>query len=375
ADMVELLRTVPMSVSELLDDHFEDDLLKGVVGARGVSAMLQGPQSGGTAFVLLHNQVGQPAGAMRAPTAVRGGVGSLSAALAAAARSFGAEIRTGADVAQILAPGGALTGVALRNGDVIAASRVVSAATPRHTLLDLCDPTRLDPDFVRAVRNVRYRGAWAKVNLALGGLPAFRALRDADRETALRGTIAISPDLEYLERAYDDAKYGRVSTQPHLEVRIPTLADPSLAPAGRHVMSIEVQYAPYARRDGAWDDAARASLGDRVVETLAAHAPDLAGMILHRQVLTPLDLEQRYALTEGHTHHGQLALDQILFMRPLAGWSRYRTPIDGLYLCGPGTHPGGGTAGVSGANAAREILREGRGAKRPSSRAHTASPR
>lgn len=363
ADMVELLRTVPMSVAELLDDWFETDLLKGVIGARGVAAMMQGPRSGGTAFVLLHHQVGRPPGAFRSPSAVRGGVGNLAVALAAAAKSFGAEIRTGAEVAQILMQSGVATGVVLRNGDVIPARRVVSAADPRHTLLDLCDPTRLDPEFVRAVRNVRYRGAWAKVNLALGGLPTFFALRDNGSETALRGTIAISPSLDYLERAYDDAKYGRVSRHPHLEIRIPSLADPSLAAPGRHVMSIEVQYAPYALRDGTWDDRARDALGDRVVETLAAYAPDLPAAILHRQVLTPLDLEERYSLTEGHTYHGQLALDQILFMRPVAGWSRYRTPIEGLYLSGPGTHPGGGIAGVAGANAAREILREGPGRK------------
>ena len=355
-DMVELLRTVPMSVGELLDDWFEDDLLKGVVGARGVTAMMQGPRSGGTAFVLLHHQVGRPQGAFRSPSALRGGVGSLATALEAAAKSFGAEIRTGADVAQILTPGGVASGVVLGNGDTIQARRVVSAADPHRTLLDLCDPTQLDTEFVRAVDNVRYRGAWAKVNLALGALPAFRAL-PAGAESALRGAISIAPELDYLERAYDDAKYGRVSARPHLEIRIPSLADPSLAPAGKHVMSIEVQYAPYALRDGSWDDRARDALGDRVVETLATFAPDLPGAILHRQVLTPRDLEESYALTEGHTYHGELALDQILFMRPVAGWSRYRTPVEGLFLCGPGTHPGGGIAGLAGANAAREILK------------------
>ena len=357
ADMVELLRTVPMSAAELLDDWFETDLLKGTIGARGVTAMMQGPQSGGTAFVLLHHQVGRAPGAFRSPTAVRGGVGALAGALEAAAKAFGAEIRTGAEVTQIQMNGAAATGVVLRNGDVIAARRIVSAVAPRRTLLDLCDPTRLDPDFVRAVRNVRYRGAWAKVNLALGALPTFRALRDDSTDSALRGAISIGPSLNYLERAYDDAKYGRVSAHPYLEIRIPSLADPSLAPAGRHVMSIEVQYAPYALRDGSWDERARGALGDRVVETLATHAPDLPGLILHRQVLTPLDLEQRYGLSEGHTYHGELGLDQILFMRPVAGWSRYRTPVEGLFLCGPGTHPGGGIAGLAGANAAREILK------------------
>ena len=370
-EMVELLRTVPMSVAELLDDTFDDDLLKGTVGARGVTAMMQGPQSGGTAFVLLHHQVGMPAGAFRAPSALRGGVGSLSLALERAAKALGVEVRTGAGVARVTLDRADATGVELDDGTVIAARRVVSAVDPRTTLLDLCDPTRLDPEFVRAVRNVRYRGAWAKVNLALAELPAFRTLAPSEAAHALRGTISIAPTLDYLERAYDDAKYGRISARPHLEIRIPSLADPSLAPAGRHVMSIEVQYAPHVLRDGAWDDRAREALGDRVVDTLAEHAPGLPATILHRQVLTPRDIEQRYGLTEGHTYHGQLGLDQILFMRPVAGWSRYRTPIEGLYLCSPGTHPGGGIAGVAGANAAREILREGRGGRSSRSRARS----
>jgi phytoene dehydrogenase-like protein len=359
-EMVELLRTVPMSVGELLDDWFTTDALKGVVGARGVTAILQGPRSGGTAFVLLHHQVGLPAGAFRAPMAVRGGVGNLARALAAAAKSFGVEIRTDVDVVHVGVQGGRATGVVLRAGEEVAAHHVVSGADPRRTFLELCDPSRLEPGFVRAVRNVRYRGAWAKVNLALGALPTFTALRGNGAETPLRGTISISPSLDYLERAYDDAKYGRLSERPHLEVRIPSLADPNLAPPGRHVMSIEVQYAPYHLREGEWNDTARDALGDRVLDTLAAYAPDLPGTVLHRQVLTPRDLEDVFALTEGHAYHGELTLDQILFMRPVPGWSRYRTPIHGLYLCGSGTHPGGGIAGGSGANAARAILKDGK---------------
>ncbi|MDQ3948845.1 MAG: NAD(P)/FAD-dependent oxidoreductase, partial [Gemmatimonadota bacterium] len=357
-EMVEFLRTVPMSVGELLDDWFETDVLKGALGARGVTGILQGPRSGGTAFVLLHHQVGRPVGAFRAPSAIRGGVGNLSSALAAAAQSFGAEVRTDAEVVRVPVEGGRARGVILRNGDEIAARRVLSSADPRRTLLQLCDPSRLDPEFVRSVRNVRYRGAWAKVNLALGTLPSFSALRGDGSETALRGTISISPSLTYLERAYDDAKYGRVSEHPCLEIRIPSLADPTLAPAGAHVMSIEVQYVPYHLRDGEWDDRARDALGDRVIETLAAYAPDLPGAILHRQVLTPRDLENVFALTEGHAYQGELTLDQILFMRPVAGWSRYRTPVRDLYLCGAGTHPGGGIAGGAGANAARQILKD-----------------
>lgn len=359
-EMVELLRTVPMSVGELLDDWFETDVLKGVIGARGVTGVMQGPRSGGTAFVLLHHQVGLPVGAFRAPSAVRGGVGNVARALAAAAQGFGAELRTGVDVARVQTQGSQAVGVVLRNGDEIAARRVVSGADPRRTFFELCDPTRLDPSFVRSVRHLRYRGAWAKVNLALATLPTFPVLHGNGGEASLRGTISISPSLTYLERAYDDAKYGRVSSQPHLEIRIPSLADPTLAPAGKHVMSIEVQYAPYHLRDGEWGDATREALGDRVVDVLSTYAPDISSAILHRQVLTPRDLENTFALTEGHAYHGELTLDQILFMRPVAGWSRYRTPVRDLYLCGSGTHPGGGIAGGSGANAAREILREGK---------------
>jgi phytoene dehydrogenase-like protein len=362
-EMVELLRTVPMSVGELLDDWFETDVLKGVIGARGVTGIMQGPRSGGTAFVLLHHQVGLPVGAFRAPSAVRGGVGSVARALAAAAQRFGAELRTGVDVARVQTQGRQAVGVVLRNGDEIAARRVVSGADPRRTFLDLCDPTRFEPSFVRAVRHLRYRGAWAKVNLALATLPSFPVLHGNGGESSLRGTISISPSLTYLERAYDDAKYGRMSSQPHLEIRIPSLADPTLAPAGKHVMSIEVQYAPYHLRDGEWDDTTREALGDRVVETLSTYAPGISSAILHRQLLTPRDLENTFALTEGHAYHGELTLDQILFMRPVAGWSRYRTPVRDLYLCGSGTHPGGGIAGASGANAAREILREGKRGK------------
>ena len=257
-------------------------------------------------------------------------------------------MRTGVD---------SVSGVVLSSGDEIAARRVVSGADPRHTLLDLCDPTRLAPEFTRAVRNVRYRGARAKVNLALGRLPRFRAIGD---ESALRGTITIAPALDYLERAYDDAKYGRVSAKPHLEVRIPTLADPSLAPPGGHVMSIEVQYAPYALREGAWDGHTRDALGDLVVSTLAAYAPELPGTILHRQVLTPLDIENMFGLTEGNIFQGELTLEQLFFLRPVPGWARYATPIDRLYMCGSATHPGGGIMGAPGKNAAERIMKENR---------------
>lgn len=358
ARMVELLRTLPMSVAELLDDWFEGDALKGAVGAQGITRICQGPRSGGTAFVLLHHAVGRPAGAFRSPSAVRGGTGALATAIAAAARAAGVEIRTQADVASVRMEQGRATGVVLRTGEEIASRQVASTADARATLLGLCDPSRLDPALVRAVRNIRFRGAWAKMNLALGALPRFGESLEGDLH--LRGTISIAPGLEYLERAYDAAKYGKVSAQPYLEVRIPSLDDPSLAPPGKHVMSVHMQYAPYALREGTWDAAARTALGDGIMTTLEQYAPGIAGLVQARQVLTPLDLEQTFALPEGNAYQGELTLDQILFMRPVAGWSRYRTPVPGLYLCGTGSHPGGAIAGGAGALAAPELLKEAR---------------
>ncbi len=353
ARMVELLRTLPMAASELLDDWFTSDALKGAVGAQAVTHICQGPRSGGTAFVLLHHQVGRPRGALRSAPAIRGGTGALASALAAAARAAGVEVRTGADVTRIRMSAGGVAGVDLASGDAIACTQVVSSADPRQTFMRLCDPTRLDPEIVAAVRNIRYRGAWAKVNLALDTKPHFTGVTD---DAQLRGAISVAPSLDYLERAYDDAKYGRMSTHPYLDIRIPSVADPALVPAGKHVMSVHVQYAPYRLRDGEWDEAARSTLGDRVMATLEAHAPGISSTVLRRQVVTPLDLEQSFALPEGNASHGELMLDQILFMRPIAAASRYRTPITGLFMCGSGTHPGGGTAGGAGARAAREIL-------------------
>lgn len=353
-EMMELLRTLPMSVAELLDDWFEHDALKGAVGAGGVTGILQGPRSAGTAFVLLHRQVG--AGAVRGRTVVRGGLGLLARALADAAREHGAEVRTGVEVREIVVRDGRAVGVALADGEEIRARRVASSADPRRTLLALAGPTYLEPEVVRAVQHIKMRGAVAKVNLALGELPSFTAVRGDGAH--LRGAIAVAPSLTYLERAYDDAKYGRVSRHPYLEARIPSLLDPGLAPTGRHVMSVLVQYAPYHLTDGVWDAARRDALGDLVVGTLAELAPNLRSAVIARQVLTPRDLEEVYGLTEGSITQGELTLDQILFMRPLPGWSRYRTPIPGLYLCGAGTHPADAIVGGAGALAADAILRQ-----------------
>jgi phytoene dehydrogenase-like protein len=275
--------------------------------------------------------------------------------MAAAARAAGAEIRTGADVARVQVKGGVAGGVVLSSGEEIPARAVVSNADPRRTLLGLVDPVQLEPDFVGRLRAYRCPGTVAKVNLALDGLPRFAGI--ADGPALLSGRIQIAPEIDYLERAFDDCKYGDFSRQPYLEVAIPSLSDPSLAPAGKHVMSIYVQFAPLRLREGDWNGRA-AALGDAVVGTLARYAPGLESLVLERQIITPKDLEETYGLTGGHIFHGELALDQIFTMRPLLGWARYRTPVTGLYLCGSGTHPGTGLTGASGANAARAIAND-----------------
>ena len=353
-DMIEFLRILPMSIAELLDDWFETDGLKGAIGAAGITGIMQGPRSAGTAFVMLHHQVGNPIGLFRAGSLRRGGQGGLGNRLAQAARGFGAEVSTGKRVARIRTVDGRVVGVTLENGDEIPARQVISTVDPRRTMLGMVDPTELAPEYVRAVQNIRYRGVSAKINLALSELPRFAGVDGQDG--LLRGVISLSPNLDYLERAYDDAKHGRVSRRPYLEAVIPSLEDPSLAPADGHVMSVWMQYAPY-RMNSEWDDAARDALGDRVVECLAERAPNLKSAIVARQVLTPGDLAEKYGASEGSLYHGEMGLDQILFMRPVPGWGHHRTPIDQLYLGGSGTHPGGGIVGGAGRLAARELLK------------------
>lgn len=377
-EMMAFLRVLPMSVTEFLDEWFESDALKGALGAAGITGIMQGPQAQGTMFVLLYNYLGAAAsGGFRASRFVAGGIGQLSTALASVARQYGTEIRTGAEVAQIILDENTDTGekravgVALTNGKEITAKAVISNADPRRTFFGLVGAPKLEPHFVRRVKNIRYRGCVAKVNLALSGLPQFTSVPtefEANDVAYLGGHILITPSLEYLERAYDDAKYGRFSAQPYLDVIISSVLDPSLAPAGQHVMSITMQYAPYHLRRGnggsetrelggaGWDDRQRQALGDTIINTLTQYAPNLKDLIRHCQIITPLDWEHDYGLTEGNIYHGEMTLDQLLFMRPVAGYGQYRTPIDRLYLCGAGTHPGGGVTGAPGYNAAREIL-------------------
>lgn len=352
--MTELFRVVPLPAYDLLDDTFEDQLLKGAFAAIAVRGIFQGPRSPGTSLVLLHHHVGSPTGVFGLRTVVRGGVGELVTALVATARERGVEIRCGARVARVLNEKGKAVGVSLEDGGEIAARVVLSGADPARTFLDLSGPTYLDPDFVHAVRKIRFRGGYARVHLALSEAPRFEGLSESPE-----GLVVIAPDMDHVERAYDDAKHGGVSARPVLEARIPSLADPSLAPPGRHVMSVDVRFVPVGDAaptgDGLHDGASHEALGDRVVGLLAERAPNLPGAILERRVLMPSDLEARYGLTGGDPFQGELGLDQLLFMRPVPGWASYRTPIEGLYLCGPGTHPAGAITGASGRNAANAI--------------------
>ena len=360
-DAFRLLRWGPMAVADLVSEFFQTELLRATVAARGIFGAFAGPWSAGTSLGVIL-QAATDSNAAGPATFVRGGMGALTQALATAARGLGAEIRTGATVARIVTRDGAATGVVLSTGEEIPARAVVSNADPKATLLGLVDPVDLDPDFIQKIRNYRAMGAVAKVNLALSGLPGFSSAKGAgDAKTALAGRIHIGPDIDYLERAYDAAKYGDFSPHPYCDVTIPTIADPSLAPAGQHVLSVIAQFAPYKLKgEGDWN-ARREALGDAVVDTLAAYAPGLKGLVVGRQVLTPLDLEETYGVTGGHILHGEAALDQLFTMRPLLDWAQYRTPVRGLYLCGSGTHPGGGVTGAPGFNASREIRKDLRG--------------
>jgi len=358
AGMMDLLRTIVLSAENFLDEWFESGPLKGALGSLAVAGSALGPKAPGTAFPLLY--FGAP-GLPRTANFVRGGTGQLSQALARAAQANGAEIRTGEPVERILLDDGRAVGVELRGGKQIRAGVVASSADPRSTLFDLVGPSQLEVRVVRRVRSIRFRGTTARVNLALERLPHFPAIKDPD---GLKGHLLICPDLDYLERAFDDSKYGQFSQRPTLDMTIPTLYDPSRAPAGKHILTITMQYAPYRLRDSNWD-AERDRLGDRIVALVAEHAPGLPELIAHRQVLTPLDYEREYGLPEGSLYHGQMGLDQLVSLRPIPGYGSYRSPVPGLYFCGAGAHPGGGVSGAPGRNAARQILREFRRRRRP----------
>lgn len=353
--MIDVLRSIPMPVEDLLDEWFESPVLKGMLAFCGVANVQHGPMSGGTSLVFLHNQVGFPRGLVGGRRVVRGGVGSLPKAIAFAAQASGATVRTGTAVAQVLIRNDRACGVVLTSGEELEADAVVSSADPRHTFLDLVDPGQFDPEMLTAVENIRMRGPAVRIHLALSQMPQFGSGDSPWPESALRGQLTFAPDIATLERAYDAAKHGGVAARPCFQATIPTLDDTSLAPSGRHVMSLHVQFASH-RLPGGWDESQRSALADRVIAAMAELAPGLPETILHREVLAPVDFESRYGVAEGNLLHGELALDQFLFMRPIPSCARYATPLEGLWLCGSGSHPGAGTAGPSGRLAAREIL-------------------
>ena len=350
-DMPEALRFLPTNVKDVLDERFEDDSLKAALAGSALRAAWMGPRSAGSAYSLLHHNP-HWAGGLVPSTAFASG---LPEALASSARAAGLEIRTEATVQRIAVEAGRTTGVVLDDGTEIKSKIVVSAVDPRRTFLDLTGSEWLDPAFVEAVTQIRGRGSVSIIRLALDRLPQFTGAPEGDRP--LSGRIQIGNTMDTLERAFDDAKYGRVPEIPFLTATIPSLADPTLAPEGKHVMIVWAQFTSPRLRESDWSEQ-REALGDLVVSLLEQHAPGLASSILHRQVETPADLEERFGLTDGCLDHVELALDQLLYMRPVPGWYKHQTPIERLYLCGPGTHPGGAGTGLSGKCAASQILKD-----------------
>ncbi|MHB2021389.1 MAG: phytoene desaturase family protein [Candidatus Xenobia bacterium] len=347
-DMMRAMRLAPMAVADYVKDWFETEALQAALAAPALTGLWCGPWSAGTGATLLYHALDGP------PMLPNG----LAHTLEAAASAAGVEVRTGAEVAEILLDGGAAVGVRLSDGQELRAATVVSTLDPKRTFLNLMHPTSLQPTFHQQVRNVKMRGVTARINLALEKLPEFKALqgmKPAEAARHLQGRIHIGPDLDSIERAFDEIKYGRYARQPMLEMVIPTLRQPSMAPDGRHVLSIQVHWAPYHLREGRWEDL-RNRFADDVLKTLAVYAPGIERLVLHREVVTPLDLESQYGLTEGHVHHGEHSLHQLFFGRPTPTTAQYATPIAGLWLAGAGSHPGGGINGAAGFNAAREIV-------------------
>ncbi|MDX1998198.1 MAG: NAD(P)/FAD-dependent oxidoreductase [Thermoanaerobaculia bacterium] len=349
------VKMMTMSAVDFLSEWFESEHLIAPMAVSGIIGTFLGIRSPGTAYVLLHHYMGEIDGSFRAWGLPKGGTGAIALAMARSAQALGVEIRTEAPVAQLLQKNDRAIGVVLENGDEILAKTVISGLDPHRTFLKLVGEENLDPELARQVKRFKMRGSSGKVNLALDGVPELACLPGMGPH--LLGDITIAPSIDYLERAYDDAKYGAFSKKPFMDIVIPSLTDPTVAPPGKHVMSIFVQYAPYHLKEGAADwPNQREAFGDAVIDTLSEYMPNLKNLILHRQVLTPWDLEQVYGLTEGNIFHGELSLEQLAFQRPLAGWSRYQTPVDRLWMCASGTHPGGGIMGVPGALCARTML-------------------
>lgn len=354
-ELYRIAKLVTQSSADLLDEWFELDPLKGTKAASGIIGTFLGPHSPGTAYVLLHHYMGEIDGAFRAWGFAKNGTGGVSAAIARSAQALGAEIRTGAAVRQVIVKGGRAAGVALDNGDELRAKVVLSAADPKRSFLQFVEARHLPDDFVQAIRNFRVRGSSGKVNLALDRLPEFTCL--PGEGPLHRGAISISPSIDYIERAYDEAKYGQFSTRPYIDMIIPSMIDRDMAPPGHHVMSCFVQYAPYDL-EGGWDDTQREAFGDTVLDTIARYAPNIRDCIVGKQVITPRDIERIAGITGGNIFHGELLLHQLFFLRPAPQWADFRTPLPGYYFGASGAHPGGGVMGAAGRLAALEVLKD-----------------
>jgi phytoene dehydrogenase-like protein len=356
-ELYTLVKLMTMSSAEFLEEWFETDPLIATLSASGIIGTFLGPRSPGTAYVLLHHYMGEIDGVFRAWGFARGGTGGIADAIASSAQALGAEIRTNAPVAQVLLNNKTVIGVALENGDELYADVVLSSLDPKLTFLKLVGEAHLPAELVGDIRKYHIRGSSGKVNLALDAAPELACMPGLGPH--LRGAISISPGVDYIERAYDDAKYGDYSRRPYIDVIIPSMIDPGMAPPGKHVMSCFVQYAPYKLREGTWEGK-REAFGDTVVDTLAEYIPNLKDIILHRQVMTPWDIEQGMGLTQGNIFHGELSLWQLFFLRPAPGYAQYRTPLRNYYQCGSGTHPGGGISGAPGRLAALQVLKDRR---------------
>jgi len=359
-DLIHLIKIMTQSVRVYLDERFESDQIKATLATDGVIGTNGGPATPGTAYIMLHHVMGGATGIRGLWGFARGGMGAISQAIADSAQSRGAKVRTNAKVERVLVKNNRAYGVALSDGEEIHARVVISNADPKVTFLTLVEPQHLEEDFRREVEKIRCEGASLKINLALDSLPDFTSLPGSAPGPQHGATIHICPSMDYVDRAWEDAAAGRPSESPMLELTIPTAYDDSIAPPGKRIMCMFVQYAPYTLRDASWDTI-KDQFADRCIDLLAEYAPNIRDIILHRQVITPLDLEREYSLTGGNIFHGDLSLDQLFFMRPVAGWAKYRTPVDGLYLCGSGTHPGGGVMGAPGLNASREVIADWRG--------------
>jgi phytoene dehydrogenase-like protein len=354
--MYDTIRFWTMSCADFLEQYFESAVLKAHLAGTSIIGTALGPCSPGSAYVLLHHYMGEVDGNIGSWGFARGGMGAISRALAMACQAHGAEIRTDAGVAQIVVRNGRAQGVALADGEEVHARNVVSNMDVKRTFLKTMDRDDLPEDFLRQVKNFKIRGSSGKVNIALDGLPDFPAVpKDCP---AIQGDLHITDSIESLERAYDDWKNGMWSRRPYVDMMIPTLLDPTMAPEGKHYMSVFVQYVPAKLADGEWTAEKRDAFGATVIDAIAEHSPNFKDLILHAEVRTPHELENEVGLTEGNIFQGELTFDQLLFNRPVPGYAQYRAPVRNMYMCGSSTHPGGDVMGAPGANAAREILRD-----------------